>query len=252
MKTLENKTAIVTGAASGMGKAIAGLFAAEGARLILSDVNAQGLEAVAKDIREKNGTVFTITANVSEEGDVKKMIAAAMEHFGRIDVLVNNAGVLDDFLPVGEVSDAVWERVLGINLNGPFYACRLAVPVMLKQGGGTIVNISSVGGLFGARAGVAYTTSKHAVIGMTKNIAYDYGDKGIRCNAIAPGGVNTNIGAGMQPNALGYAKLSLGLGTNIRSGEPQEIAEIALFLASGKSSLINGAVIVADAGWTAY
>jgi NAD(P)-dependent dehydrogenase (short-subunit alcohol dehydrogenase family) len=123
---------------------------------------------------------------------------------------------------------------------------------MLKQGKGVIINVSSIGGLFGARAGVAYTTSKHALIGLTKNIGFQYSQKGIRCNAIAPGGVETNIGDNMKPNQFGYEKLSLGMQTNPRMGKPSEIAELALFLASDKSSFINGTVITADSGWTAY
>ncbi len=252
MKALENKVALITGAASGMGKAMAELFAAEGAKLILSDLNQPGIDALALEISGKGGTVVGVAGNVANEADVKKMIDAAIQQFGRLDILVNNAGVLDDFLPVAEVTNDVWSRVMSVNVDGPLFACRLAVPIMLKQGSGNIINISSVGGFTGARAGVAYTTSKHALIGMTRNIAYHYGDKGIRCNTIAPGAVNTNIGAGMNPNQLGYAKLSLGMNTNIRAGEPNEIAEVALFLAGGKSSLINGAVIVADAGWTVY
>lgn len=252
MKELDNKVAVITGAASGMGKAIAELFAAEGARLVLSDVNAGALNEVTKSINEKSGNAIAVVANVSDENDVAKMISTATDNFGRLDILVNNAGVLDDFLPAGNVTNATWDRVMGINVNGPMFACRLAIPIMIKQGNGAIINVSSIGGFCGARAGVAYTTSKHALIGMTKNIAYHYADKGIRCNSIAPGGVNTNIGVGMKPDELGYAKLSLGMNTNIRMGEPKEIAEIALFLASNRSSLMNGAIVVADAGWTAY
>lgn len=252
MKTLENKVAIITGAASGMGKAMAELFAAEGAKVIVSDINAQGVDAVVNSIREKKGMATGVVTNVADEADVKKMIDLAVKEYGGLDVLVNNAGVLDDFMPVAETSNETWKRVMSVNLDGPFYACRLAVPVMLKKGKGVIINIASIGGLNGARAGVAYTTSKHALIGLTKNVGYMYGDKGIRCNAIAPGGVNTNIGHDMHPNELGFSKLSLGIKTNIRTGEPGEIAELALFLASEKSSLINGTVIIADAGWTAY
>lgn len=252
MKSLENKVALVTGAASGMGKAIAELFAKEGAKLVLSDINADGLKQLVDQLKAAGSDVTGVSGSVALEGDVKKMIGAAVEQYGGLDILINNAGVLDDFMPVAELTNIMWDRVMGVNVNGPMYTSRLAVPLMISRGGGAIVNIASIGGLHGSRAGVAYTTSKHAVIGMTKNIAFHYGDKGIRCNAIAPGGVNTNIGANMKPNELGYSKLALGLGTNIRTGEPQEIAEIALFLSTSKSSLINGDVIVADAGWTAY
>lgn len=252
MNTLENKVAIITGAASGMGKAMAELFAAEGAKVIVSDIHEKEINEVVNSIRKKKGIAAGIVSDVSKEDDVKKMIDLAIAEYGNLDILVNNAGILDNFLPVAEADNATWEKVIGVNVNGPFYTCRLAVPLMLKKGKGVIINISSIGGLHGSRAGVAYTTSKHALIGLTKNVGYMYGDKGIRCNAIAPGGVNTNIGEGMHPNELGYAKLSLGIATNLRIGEPNEIAEIALFLASDRSSLINGTVIVADSGWTAY
>lgn len=252
MNTLENKVAVITGAASGMGKAIAELFAAEGAKLLLTDVDVEGLNKVVAEINKTGTPAIGFSGDVSREGDVEKMFQTLLVHFKGVDILVNNAGVLDDFTPVAEVPTKLWERVMGVNIDGPFYTCRLAVPIMLKQGGGSIINISSIGGLYGARAGVTYTASKHALIGLSKNVAYHYGDKGIRCNAIAPGGVNTNIGANMKPNELGFAKLTQGMQSNIRMGEPKEIAEVALFLASGKSSLINGSVIVADAGWTAY
>lgn len=180
------------------------------------------------------------------------MIGTAITTFGSLDVLVNNAGVMDDFTPVADVSDELWNKVMGVNINGPFYTCRLAVQTMLKQGKGVIVNISSIGGLNGARAGAAYTSSKHALIGLTKNIAFMYGAKGIRCNAIAPGGVNTNIMDGAKPNSFGSERMQSGIGSNIRMAEPIEIADLALYLASDKSTFVNGAVIVADGGWTAY
>ena len=252
MNQLQNKVALITGAGSGMGRAMAILFAAEGAKVVATDVNAAGLEAVVKEIKDKGGNAISVTANVSKEDDVKKMVNQAANVFGGLDILVNNAGVLDDFMPAAEVSTELWNKVIGVNINGPFFACREALPLMLKKEKGVIINISSIGGLFGSRAGAAYTTSKHALIGLTKNIGFMYALKGIRCNAIAPGGVATNIGQGMQPNAFGYEKLSLGLNTNPRTGEPTEIAELALFLASDKSSFINGTVITADGGWTAY
>lgn len=138
-----------------------------------------------------------IKANVANEDEVSSMIKLTLDTFGAIDILINNAGVMDDFYLVDLVTNDLWHKVMGINLDGPFFASRLAVPIMLKQGGGVIINISSVGGLNGSRAGVAYTASKHALIGLTKNIGFMYAKNGIRCNAIAPGGVNTNIGKSM-------------------------------------------------------
>jgi NAD(P)-dependent dehydrogenase (short-subunit alcohol dehydrogenase family) len=251
-KILDNRVAIVTGAGSGMGKATAILFAAEGAKVIISDINAGRVDQVVKEIVSKGGTATGIVTNVAKEEDVTKMIDAAIVNYGELNILVNNAGVMDDFSPVAEVSNELWNKVIGVNLNGPFYACRLAIPLMLKQGKGVIINVSSIGGLNGARAGAAYTSSKHALIGLTKNIGYMYSSKGIRCNGIAPGGVNTNIMDGVKPNNAGLEIISKGMASNPRMGEPFEIAELALFLASDKSSNINGAVIIADGGWTAY
>jgi len=252
MKQLENKVALITGAASGMGRAMALLFAAEGANVVATDVNISTLQKVVSEIKENGGTAIAVSADVARESDVIKMVGETISAYGALDILVNNAGILDDFIPVEEASTDLWNRVMGVNINGPFFTCRAAVPHMLKKGKGVIINISSIGGFCGSRAGVAYTTSKHALIGLTKNIGFMYATKGIRCNAIAPGGVNTNIGQGMHPNAFGYEKLSLGLATNPRMAEPIEIAELALFLASDKSSFINGSVVTADGGWTAY
>ncbi len=251
-KMLENKVVIITGAGSGMGRAMALLFATEGAKVIVSDINTARVDNVVKEILSKGETATGIVTNVAKEEDVTKMIDAAIKNYGALDILVNNAGVMDDFSPVAEVSNELWNKVIGVNLNGPFYACRLAVQQMLKQGKGIIINVSSIGGLNGARAGTAYTSSKHALIGLTKNLGYMYAAKGIRCNAIAPGGVNTNIMDGVNANKAGLDIISKGMATNPRFGEASEIAELALFLASDKSSNVNGAVIVADGGWTAY
>lgn len=252
MKQLENKTAIVTGAASGMGKSIAELFAQEGAKVILADLVAAEVEAVAEAIREKGGHAVGLKCDVSSEDQVKKMIHAAVIEFGSLDILVNNAGIMDNFMPLEKVTDALWQKVLAVNLNGPFYASREAITRMLKQGKGVMIHIASVGGTNGGRAGLAYSTSKHALIGMSKNIGFMYSKKGIRSNVIAPGGVNTNIMKDAQPDEEGAALCSSGAGSMPRMGEPEEIAQVALFLASDASSFVNGEVLTADGGWTAY
>lgn len=251
-KIFENKVVVITGAGSGMGKAMALQFAAEGAKVIVSDINAERVDSVVNEIKSKGDTVTGVLTNVAKEEEVKKMIDAAIKNYGALDILINNAGVMDDFSPAGEVSNELWNKVIGVNLNGPFYACRLAIPQMLKQGKGVIINVSSIGGLNGARAGAAYTASKHGLVGLTKNIGYMYASKGIRCNAIAPGGVNTNIMDGVNANKAGLDIIGKGMVTNTRMGEPSEIADLALYLASDRSSNVNGTVIVADGGWTAY
>ena len=252
MKKLENKTAIITGAASGMGKAIAQLFASEGANVVLADLKQNEIDQVVNTIIKDGGKAMGVVCNVANELEMRNLIDETIKKFKTLDILVNNAGVMDDFMPIDFVTNELWNRVMDINLNGPFYACRLSIPIMLKQENGIIINIASVGGLFGSRAGLAYTTSKHALIGLTKNIGFMYAQKGIRCNAIAPGGVNTNIGKDMKPNKFGYERCVSGGANMPRTGESNEIATTALFLACNDSSFINGAVITADGGWTAY
>ncbi len=252
MKTLENKTAIITGAGSGTGKAMALLFAAEGARVLATDVREDRLKALETEATSKGFTLSTLKVNMAVESEVETMISEATKRYTTLDILVNNAGIMDDFMPVAETSTELWKRVQSVNIDGPFFSCRAAIPVMLLQGKGVLLNITSIGGLNGARAGAAYTSSKHALVGLTKNIGFQYAQKGIRCNAIAPGGVATNIGEDMKPNAFGFERLAIGMQANPRMGEASEIAEAALFLVSDKSSFINGAIITVDGGWTAY
>lgn len=252
MGKLDGKTAVVTGAASGMGAAIAGLFAAEGAKVVVADLDQAGIDAVVDSIKAKGGEATGIVTNVAKEEEVARMIETTTSKYGSMDVLVNNAGIMDDFVPIESITNDLWERVMTVNLNGPMYACRLAVPIMLKQGKGSIINIASVGGLEGSRAGATYTASKHALVGLTKNIGFMYAQKGIRCNAIAPGGVNTNIGKNMNPNPFGYERCTSGGASMPRMGESIEIATAALFLATDESSFVNGSVLTADGGWTSY
>ncbi|OCX54008.1 3-ketoacyl-ACP reductase [Mucilaginibacter sp. PPCGB 2223] len=252
MHTLNKKVALVTGAGSGIGKAIAELFAHEGASVVLADIHQENIEAVAAGIKAGGGNAYCLIVDIAKESDVDLLLDYVLKTYHKLDILVNNAGIMDSFTPAGDVSTALWNQVMGINLNGPFYTCRKAINLFLQQGAGNIINISSIGGLFGGRAGAAYTASKHALIGLTKSIGYQYALKNIRCNAIAPGGVNTNIVQGMESNAFGFDRMNAGTNNNPRSAEPSEIAELALFLASEKSSFINGAVVTADGGWTAY
>lgn len=249
---LQGKVAVVTGAGAGIGKAIAQRFATEGSHVVIASRTQADVEALTADLREQGGQATGVVTDVSDVHQVERLWQKAMAVSGRVDALVNNAGIMDDFTPAADVSDDLWRRVMATNLDGPFFACRLAIPVMVKQGAGSIVNIASIGGLQGSRAGAAYTASKHALIGLTKNIGYMYAKTGLRCNAIAPGGVATTIGSKMKPHPFGYERMAAGIGNNVRMGQPEEIAAIALFLASDASSVVNGAVLTADAGWTAY
>jgi NAD(P)-dependent dehydrogenase (short-subunit alcohol dehydrogenase family) len=171
---LQDKVAIVTGTASGIGRAIAILYAKEGVKLILADFNQEKLNQVQEEIINAGGTAKNILVNVADEGDINSMIDAAINTYGTIDILVNNAGVMDNFEPIEAVSNENWEKVFNVNITGPMYAIRKVMPIFLAKNKGVIINVASIGGLAGSRAGAAYTASKHAIIGLTKNIGYQY------------------------------------------------------------------------------
>ncbi len=250
---LKDKIAVITGAGSGMGRAMAILFAKEGAKVVAADVNIAATDAVVAKITAEGGSAFSIKVDVTKEQDIQNMIDKAVVAYGTLDILVNNAGIMDNFVPAGEVTDELWEKVFAVNVTGPMRATRKAIPIFVNKKSGIIINIASAGGLLGSRAGAAYTASKHAVVGLTKNVGFQYANFGIRCNAIAPGAVNTNIGTTIyNPSKFGMERAMAGINLNPRVGEAEEIAKIALFLACDDSSFINGTVITADAGWTAY
>lgn len=253
-RLLDGNVAVITGAGSGVGRAMANLFAGNGASILVVDVVQPRVEQVVQEARAKtDGRVEGMTVDLSTLDGPDRMIDFAQKTFGRVDILCNNAGIMDGVLPVAETSDEVWERVLAVNLDAPFRASRRAIPQMLSGGGGVIINTASVAGLYGGFAGAAYTVSKHALIGLTRSIAAHYGSRGIRCNAMVLGGVNTNIGVGSAaPDPKGMEHLTKAMATLPRMGEPAEVAELALFLASGKSSFVNGSCVVIDAGWTVF
>jgi len=255
MKKLENKVSVVTGAGAGMGKAIALLFAAEGSKVVATDIDQERLDALKNEIREKGGEVTTLIANMAKEEDIENMIKVATTTYGTLDILVNNAGIMDHFQPVAEVENSMMEKVMKINFEGPFKAMRSAVKIFLAKGNGNIINICSIGGLKGGAAGAAYTASKHALIGLTRNTGYMYSKSGIRCNGIAPGAVNTNIGETIDMSKvtpLVNDRIMTGMALNPRTGEPSEIANAALFLASDEASFVNAHILVVDGGWSAY
>jgi NAD(P)-dependent dehydrogenase (short-subunit alcohol dehydrogenase family) len=248
---LKDKVAVVTGAGSGMGYAIAKRFVEEGAKVVAADWHADAVTAAAKEI---GGPIVPVTADVSKEADAKAMVDRAVSEFGRIDILVNNAGVMDLFQSVADVSNETWRRVMGVNVDGPLFAMRRAVPLMLAQGSGAIINIASVAGVGGGSAGAAYTASKHALIGLTKSTAYQYAKTNLRCNAVVSGGVSTNIMASIDQSQIDQQALGrLGPYHAANPGmlEPVDIANLVLFLASDESRYITGVAIPADHGWRA-
>jgi NAD(P)-dependent dehydrogenase (short-subunit alcohol dehydrogenase family) len=252
---LEGHVIVITGAALGMGQAMAQRFASEGAKVVAGDVNVKALEETAAAIRTTGGDIVTLRCDVSVRADAERLVDAAKTTYGRLDGLVNNAGVIDRFQPVGTLEDAVWNRVIGVNLNGPVFTSRRAVQLMLEAGVGSIVNISSIAGSSGALSGVAYAASKHALLGLTRNTAWMYATKGIRCNAIMPGGVETNMGNTLEHDkldAFAMSRINPAMGLMPPMMPASEIASMALFLLSDESKQVNGAIIPVDGGLRAF
>ncbi len=251
---LQDKVVIVTGAGSGMGLAMVNRFAQEGAILIAADWNGARLDAAVAAITAAGGNIVGVQGDISDQATAEGLVDKALADHGRLDVLMNNAGIMDYMAGVGELTDEIWKKVLAVNLNGPMYAMRRAIPAMVAAGRGSIVNTASTAAISGGAAGAAYTTSKHALLGLTKNTAWMYATQGVRCNAICPGGTATNIAESMPQDKLdptGAARAGA-FGALIPAFlSADDIANLALFLASDEAIHINGAVITADAGWKA-
>lgn len=250
---LQDKVVVVTGASSGMGKAIVELFVREGASVVAVARRTERLEALKESLKAEPGKMIAFTGDVSKREDCEGMIDLAVKEFGKLDVLVNNAGVMDDMAPIAEATDEKYEQVMRVNVYGPMAAMRKACQVFLAQGkGGNIINVSSIGSMHQA-AGPVYGASKAALNAMSKNTAFMYMKEGIRCNVIAPGGIKTEIGMAMgRPNITGYQKISGVLGLAPAQGEAEDIAKAALFLASDESSYISGVVMPVDGGWISF
>ena len=250
---LQDKVVVVTGASSGMGKAIVELFVREGASVVAVARRTERLEALKESLAAEPGKMIAFTGDVSKREDCEGMIDLAVKEFGKLDVLVNNAGVMDDMAPIAEATDEKYEQVMRVNVYGPMAAMRKACQVFLAQGkGGNIINVSSIGSMHQA-AGPVYGASKAALNAMSKNTAFMYMKEGIRCNVIAPGGIKTEIGMAMgRPNITGYQKISGVLGLAPAQGEAEDIAKAALFLASDESSYISGVVMPVDGGWISF
>lgn len=250
---LTNKIALITGAGSGIGRASAQLFAQEGASVIVTDVNTVAAEETAHLITSAGGTALGLPCDVSKPDQIQAVIDRIQVDFGRLDVLYNNAGISGPLAGLLEVDPKDWEAVMRVNLDGTFWCCRAAVPLMLSAQSGSIINQSSVAALVGGGPPhlgpvTAYNASKSAVIALTRSIAYEFGGSGIRCNAILPGSIHT----GMTGPAMQSEKYFSGVIRSTpmkRFGEPEEIAQTALFLASDAASFITGENIIVDGGY---
>lgn len=256
---LENKVAVITGGAAGFGRATAIKFAAEGAKLSLVDLNRDGLEETKAIILEKNPgcEVLLQTADVSKEEDVKRFVDSTIKAYNALDIIFNNAGIEGAAAPIDELEFEHFQKALSINLNSVFLGMKYAIGFMKNHGGGAIINTSSIGGLVALPGSCAYVATKHAVIGLTKNAAAEFGPAGIRANAICPGFVMTDLHKRVVRKLTADEEGAKAMIENNckstplrRYGEPEEIADLALFLASAESSYINGMAIAIDGGFT--
>ena len=239
-----DQTVIVTGAGSGIGRAVAQRVVREGGRVVAADVSEDRITAV---VAELGAAAVGVAGDVSQQEDVDRIVAAAD---GRVDALANVAGIMDGFLPPHEVDDETWAGVLGVNLTGPMRLIRAVVPQMLAAGRGAIVNVASEASLRASASGVAYTASKHGVIGLTRSTAVFYGPSGIRCNAVCPGAVATNIEAAPRSDfAMGVLGKHLGVIPSVAT--PEQLAAAICWLASPDAANVNGAVLASDGGWSA-
>jgi len=245
---LENQVALITGAASGLGKAQAILFAQEGAKIIVADLNLEGAENTAAEIRKNGGHAIGVKVDVADSYSISSMVKVAIAAFGKISILSNTAGIFDNYSPLLDTTFEQWEKYLDINISSLFKVTKEVLPGMIANKYGVIINMTSGAGLIGGGGGISYTSSKHAVIGFTKQMNADYGKAGIRVNAIAPGLIETPMVKALIDNKDSgiietLKKLPAG-----RHGQPDEIASAALFLASDDSRYIYGAVIPVDGG----
>jgi NAD(P)-dependent dehydrogenase (short-subunit alcohol dehydrogenase family) len=252
MGRLEGKVALITGAASGMGKIAASVFAREGAAIVVADVSDDAGNETAREIESAGGRAHYVRADVSNAAEAEHMIAAATERFGGLHVLYNNAGIFPaDDGSVTETPEATWDRVMAINLKGVFFGCKYGIPAMLASGGGSIINVASFVALMGAAAPqIAYTASKGGVLAMTREIAVEFARKGIRANALCPGPIETPLLQELLADPVRRERRLVHIPIG-RFGRPEEIARAALFLASDDSSLMTGAALVVDGGITA-
>jgi NAD(P)-dependent dehydrogenase (short-subunit alcohol dehydrogenase family) len=240
------KVAIVTGAASGIGRATAVRLATEGATVVAADVAQERLDELVA--AQPDLAISPAVADISSQDGVDQVVAAAG---GRVDVLANVAGIMDGFLPAAEVDDATWERVFAVNVTAALRLTRAVLPGMLEAGAGAIVNVSSEAGLRGSAAGAAYTASKYALNGLTLNTAFIYGPKGVRCNAVAPGPVATNIEAPWR-SQLAAERIGPVLRVAVPPvAQPEALAAAICWLASDDAANVNGVVLPSDAGWSA-
>jgi NAD(P)-dependent dehydrogenase (short-subunit alcohol dehydrogenase family) len=252
MGRLDGKVALITGGASGMGMVASRLFVAEGAKVVLTDVSDEAGERVAGSIRAEGGEATYVHADVSQEADARTMVETAVATYGGLTILYNNAGVmLADDGSVHTTDEKIWDTTLAINVKGVAHGCKYGIPAMIDSGGGSVVNVASFVAWMGAATSqTAYTASKGAVLAMTREIAVEYARKGVRCNALCPGPIDTPLLAELLADPARRERRFVHIPMG-RLGQAEELAKAALFLASDESSYMTGASLIVDGGITA-
>lgn len=247
---LADKIVLITGAASGIGRSVALACAREGASVLLSDLNDAGLQETAELVREVGSEALTVVANVGKPADCQHLVERCCAHFGRLDVAVNNAGIGGPSARTAEYPLDGWDEVIQINLSGVFYGMKYQIEAMLRTGGGSIVNITSILGAVGFASAPAYAAAKHGVVGLTQTAALEYGVEGIRVNAVGPGFIRTPMIQTLEKDAAAHDMLVAAHPIG-RLGEPEEVAELVVWLASSRASFVTGAYYPVDGGYLA-
>lgn len=245
----KGKTVFITGAASGIGQAQAIAFVEQGANVFGVDINQTGLNETEIKSKQFSGSFFCYTGDITKQADLKTAVQKANSLFGPIQILLNTAGILDGYAPTLETSEELWDQILTVNLKGTYLVTNQVLPQLLEQKHGVVINMASIAGKVAGGGGAAYTASKHAIIGYTKQLDYDYSKQGIRANAIAPGAIQTPMNAA---DFSGDAKMAQWVAAETPAGrwaKPEEVASLTLFLASEQADYIHGAVMTIDGGW---
>lgn len=250
MALLDGKIAIVTGGGSGIGQAACHLYAREGARVVVSDIDEKGGSETVQAIQEMNGEAIFVRADVSNPDDCRAMVAAAVEKFGRLDIAFNNAGIGGEANPTADYSVEGWQKVIAINLSSVFYCMKHEIPAMLNAGGGAIVNMASILGQVAFETSPAYVAAKHGVVGLTRTAALEYAKQNLRINAVGPAFIHTPLISGLEENTQ-TRDLLISLHPMGRLGESDEIAELVIWLSSEKASFVTGAYYAIDGGYLA-
>lgn len=249
---LENKVAIITGSTRGIGRATANLFAAEGAKVVVVGTNTELGENCVAEIKADGGEAIFCKTDVTSEESLTELVKTALDTYGRIDILVNNAGVGGSTANMNDITMDEWNKVLATNLTAPFVLCKKVIPIMEEQGGGAIVNIASIASTGAGRGGLAYTSAKHGLLGLTRQMSMDHGRTGVRINAVLPGPIETDMIARVLAIPQHPVCMKIKMSPAARAGRPEEVAQAAAFLASDEASFIHGAALAVDGGYTIF